>query len=238
MNPRQRRGTLLTALATLGSIVVFIAITGYVGSIRTEVGERTQVLVLTRAVSAYAPIDQSTVRRIEVPRRWTPRTVITSIGEVAGKVAAADLPKGSYLQQGMLVGAPALKPGQREIAILIDAETGVAGKVHPGMLVDIYATFQPQQQPAQSRQAQRSCAVRVIGGARVIQTGALTERAERGGTDVNQVVPITFALSTQDSLKLTYAESFAVKVRLALIGEGQDYWSMGLGSVCKAPVAR
>jgi pilus assembly protein CpaB len=236
MNPRQRRGALLTALAAFGSVVVFIAIVGYVGSVRAEVGARSRVLVLSRAVSAYAPIEARMVRRIEVPRRWIPRTVIDDPGELVGKVAAADLPKGSYLQEGMLVGAPALGPGQREIAILIDAETGVAGKVRPGMLVDIYATFEAQ--PTQPRQAQRPCAVRVIGGAKVIQTGQLTERAGQDGADVTQVVPITFALSTQDSLKLTYAESFAAKVRLALIGDGQDSRFAGAGSVCKAPVAR
>jgi hypothetical protein len=33
-------------------------------------------------------------------------------------------------------------------------------------------------------------------------------------------VPVTFALSVQESLILTFAESFATKVRLALIGGG------------------
>lgn len=237
MNPRQRRGAVLTILAAITAVIAFFGITGYVGSVRAEVGQTTEVLMLTRPVAAYQPIEPGTLRRVSVPRRWTPRSMITDPGAVQGKVAAADLAGGSYLQQGMLIPAPALQPGQREIAILLDAETGVAGKVVPGIVVDIYATFEPQQQ------AQRACAVRVIRGAKVIQTGELRAQPAKGGgaqeeTDVNEVVPITFALSTEDSLKLTYAESFASKVRLALIGQGQDDPSTGLDPVCRAPVAR
>jgi pilus assembly protein CpaB len=36
----------------------------------------------------------------------------------------------------------------------------------------------------------------------------------------SEVVPVTFALSRADSLKVTYAESFATKVRLALVAPG------------------
>jgi len=165
--------------------------------------------------------------------------MITDPQDLTGKVAATDLAQGSYLQKGMLIDVPTLLPGQREIAILIDAETGVAGKVHAGMLVDIYATYQEQQ-----LRNQRDCAVRVISQARVIQVGQ-TQDAQRSnqaptrqaGNDATKSVPITFALSSQDSLKLTYAESFATKVRLALIGSRTDAKEPPLAPVCTGTAA-
>jgi pilus assembly protein CpaB len=233
MNPRQRRGALLLILAGCGSIVVFLSVVGYVGSVRAEVREKISVLQLTKAFPAYSPIDASTVRRVEVSAQSMPRSAfLASVQDLAGKVAAADLPQGALLEKGMLVDAPVLQPGQREIAIMIDAETGVAGKVRPGMLVDIYAAFQQQ-----SQQTQRSCAVRVISAARVINVGQLRNERGQNPNDISQVVPITFALSTQDSLRLTYAESFAAKVRLALIG-GRGDAIANMPPVCSTPGVR
>ncbi|HEX2314737.1 MAG TPA: Flp pilus assembly protein CpaB [Thermomonospora sp.] len=233
MNPRQRRGVLLMVLAGLGAVVVFMSIVGYVGSVRAEVGEMTGVLRLRQPVAAYEAFGPHALERVEVPRRWAPATMISDPSELQGKVAATDLQAGAHLQRGMVVDAPALQPGQREIAIMIDAETGVAGKVRPGMHVDIYATFTEQQQ-----QRQRTCAARVIRQALVIQVGRLV--AQRDGDDraeVSQVVPITFALSAEDSLKLTYAESYAGKVRLALIGQG-DSGPVKLPPVCDTPLGQ
>ena len=227
MNPRQRRGALLLVLAVIGAVVVFVSIVGYVGQVRAEVGVKIQVLKLKQNVAAYAPLDSSMVEAVDVPQKWSPGTMLRNPQDLTGKVAAADLPAGSYLEQGMLVDAPALKPGEREIAIMIDAETGVAGKVQPGMHVDIYATFQQQQQAKTS-----SCAARIIPNALVLQVGQATTQQGKNSSQTNQVVPITFALSTQDSLKLTYAESFSTKVRLALIGGAGDDLPVKLGQVC------
>jgi pilus assembly protein CpaB len=65
----------------------------------------------------------------------------------------------------------------------------------------------------------------VVSNAQVLAIGALRrvdEPAEQsgGGFKQNDVVPVTFALSREESLKVTYAESFATKVRLALIAPG------------------
>ena len=79
-------------------------------------------------------------------------------------MAGTDLRKGSLLQRGMLVAPPDLGPGEREVAILVDAETGVAGKIGPGKLVDIVATF-----PANDRKASQSRVV--VPGARIIEVG-------------------------------------------------------------------
>ncbi|MES9543188.1 MULTISPECIES: Flp pilus assembly protein CpaB [unclassified Actinomadura] len=222
-------------LAAIGSIVVFVGIVGYVGDVRAEVGVKTDVLQLKQPVPAYTQVTESMLQRVQVPRKWTPQTMVTDMAQLNGKVAAADLPQGAYLQQGMLVTAPNLQPGQREIAIMIDAETGVAGKVHEGMIVDIYATYQ-----AAETNRQTSCAARIVKAARVIQIGTITTQTDdKNAQAKNQVVPVTFALSAADSLKLTREESFANKIRLALIGgSGLTPDDVRLAPVCQTIPAK
>ncbi|WP_433327570.1 Flp pilus assembly protein CpaB [Spirillospora sp. CA-294931] len=217
-------------LAALGSVAVFVSVVGYVGSVRAEVGVKTDVLQLKRAIPAYTRVTEADLQRIRVPRKWSPTTMVTDLGQLEGKVASADLAPGSYLQIGMLVPGPSLEPGQREIAIMIDAETGVAGKVHKGMIVDIYATYSKTQ-----GQATLSCAARIVKAARVIQIGQLTNiQKEKNNSATESAVPITFALSAPDSLKLTREESFANKIRLALIGgSGQSLDGVKLPPVCE-----
>ncbi|MEU4827537.1 Flp pilus assembly protein CpaB [Actinomadura sp. NPDC023710] len=235
MNPRQRRGVLLMVLAALGAVAVFISIVGYVGSVRAEVGVKTDVLRLKRPIAAFDLVTTDDLERIRVPRKWSPDTMVTDLSQLDGKVAAADLPAGAFLQVGMLVPGPVLQPGQREIAIMIDAETGVAGKVRKGMAVDIYATYQNQQ-----GNRQESCAARIVKAARVIQIGQETKvQDEKDNTVTDSQVPITFALSAADSLKLTREESFANKIRLALIGgSGQGLDGVKLPPVCETLPAR
>lgn len=222
-------------LAALGAVAVFVSVIGYVGSVRAEVGVKTDVLRLKRPVKAFTPIIPADLERIQVPKKWSPDTMVTDNAQLKGMVAAADLPAGAHLQTGMLVPGPSLKPGQREIAIMIDAETGVAGKVHEGMQVDIYATYQQQ-----SNNRQQSCAARIVKAARVISIGQETEVRDEQNTSVTEAqVPITFALSAEDSLKLTREESFANKIRLALIGgSGTGVDGVELPPVCQTVPAK
>ena len=43
-----------------------------------------------------------------------------------------------------------------------------------------------------------------------------------GNFTTTQGVPVTFALTAADSLRLAYVESFSVKLRLALRGDGDS----------------
>jgi len=141
MNPRQRRGALLLVITSLGVIAVFFAVVVFVGDVSSRVGPMTSVLQLTRPVSAYEPVEPAHFKEVEVPQRWLPETAVTDVESTVGLVAATDLPEGSMLQEGMLIPRPGVQPGYREIAIVVDAETGVAGKVRPGDHVDILATI-------------------------------------------------------------------------------------------------
>lgn len=217
MNPRQRRGALLIAAAALGALVVFFTVLSYVGDVSARVGSTVTAVELARPVSAYEPITEEMVRTIEVPRKWLPATAISNPAEVNGLVAAAELPEGALLQQGMLRERPGIQTGNREIAILVDARTGVAGKVRPGDRVDLIATMQMEEQPARAEV--------IVSDALVIDVGVASDSrnsdeqsAEFG--EPERLVPVTFALPVSEALKVSYAESFATELRLALRGGG------------------
>ena len=220
MNPRQRRGILLLTLSALGLLGVFVLVAGYVSDVRAEVDPKVEVLELAKPAEKDKAITDDMVRTKELPRRWVSKTALRDRARLIGQVALADIPAGSVLQEGMLGSPPELASGEREIAILVDAETGVAGKISPGSIVDIVATFGGNDQegvPAESNV--------VVPGARIIDVG---QPELKGGNGVQEqqadpatVVPVTFALDPKEALTVTYAESFAAEVRLALLRPGE-----------------
>ncbi|MFC9972707.1 Flp pilus assembly protein CpaB [Spirillospora sp. NPDC127200] len=240
MNPRQRRGVVLMVLAIIGAVVVFVTLIGYVGKVKADadaaVGEMTTILQIQANVEAFQPVTAASVRQTQIPKRWATGAFVTNIADLQGKVAAGTIPSGAYLQQGMLLDAPSLRPGQREIAIMIDAETGVAGKVMNGSIVDVYASFDSTQN---GRTVTSACAVRILNRVQVINVGqvqVLPDGQQKSGGNSGATVPVTFALSSDDTLKMTYAESFARKVRLALVGGAEDA-KPPFNRLCETPQA-
>ena len=217
MNPRQRRGVVLLVLAALGAGAVFLSVLSFVGDVNAKVGDLTTVVEVTEDAGAFRPITPDMLTLREVPRRWLPEGALTDARDVVGLVSATDLPAGTYAQRGMFVPRPGVAPGFREVAILVDAETGVAGKIGSGDRVDILATNEGAQRTG--RQAQV-----LIENALIIDVGVPEEVQvrEESGFEQGKAVPVTFALPVQDALKVAFAESFAVKVRLALRGGGDQ----------------
>lgn len=101
---------------------------------------------------------------------------------------------------------------------MIDAATGVAGKIRPNDKVNIYATFEGEQEGEVSRSEL------IVSNAKVLDLGELTplEPRKDDRNQASEAVPITFALNTADTQRVAYAESFAQHVRLALIAPGSD----------------
>ncbi|MGH2662094.1 MAG: Flp pilus assembly protein CpaB [Actinomycetota bacterium] len=215
MNPRQRRGVILLGLAVLGGVAVFVLVAGYVADVRSQVGHMMTVQRLTEDVPAFTAVSADMVEEVRIPERWAPEHAITEPVDLAGRIASTDLPSGSLLQEGMLIPQPAIEPGEREVAILVDAETGVAGKISPGSVVDIFATFEVD--------TANRCAVVLVPGASVVDVGRPAPRevvTEQGGLGQQAVVPVTFTLTPTDSLRLVHAESYATEVRLGLVRPG------------------
>lgn len=218
MNPRQRRGVLLLLMTVLAAVLTFGGVAAYVSSVASQVGPMIEVLRLTTDVDAMHRIEAADVETVEVPERWAPANAVTSFGQIEGLVSAGAYPDGSVLQSGMLTEAPGLQPGYREVAIMVDAETGVAGRIRAGDYVDILVTITNEETGEQRAEV-------VVQNALIINVGVVTtvEEADASGAfSESGQIPVTFALSTDDSLVLAYAESYAVKLRLALRGAGDD----------------
>lgn len=219
LNPRQRQGVLLVVVAAAGLVGVFLLIAGYVANVSKQVGSKIEILALTSPVPAYQPITANMLGDVLVPAKWAPRSALRDPSQAIGLVSNVALPAGTDLEQGMLTPQPALQPGEREIAILVDAETGVAGLVTPGAQVDIIATY------AGSSQGKQNSARVVVSDARVLdvgtpQAGGGSATGSSSPSTTNEVVPVTFALTPQEVLAVSYAESFAQKVRLSLVAPG------------------
>ncbi|MEU8519611.1 Flp pilus assembly protein CpaB [Streptomyces sp. NBC_01216] len=219
MNSRQRRGVLLLLLSVLCALGAFAGVLSVISDANAKVGPEVTAYRIRKDVAPYTALEAAQFEKVSMPERWLSATAVTDLAQIRGKIAVTTLRKGSLLQSDMIVRRPALRPGQQEIAIMIDAATGVAGKITPGATVNIYATFAGERggAPAQSKV--------IVSNARVLDVGTLTPitagRDERG-SQATEAVPITFALSTLDTQRVAYAESFAEHVRLALVAPGGE----------------
>jgi pilus assembly protein CpaB len=217
MNSRQRRGIILLILSVLCALGAFAGVLSVISDVKSKVGPEVTAYRLKSDIEPYTELGAAQFEKIEMPERWLSENAVTDLSQVRGKIAVTKLKAGSLLQTDMIVDTPALRPGQQEVAIMIDAATGVAGKITPGATVNVYATFEGQREgdPDQSKI--------IVTNAKVIDVGELTslepdeDSRDREPTDA---VPITFALSTIDAQRITYAESFARRVRLALVAPG------------------
>ena len=218
MNSRQRRGVILLVLSDLRAGGAFAGVLSVVNDVESKVGPETTAYKLKGNIDAYEALDAGDFEKVSMPERWVPSTAVTDLSEVRGRIAATKLSQGSLLQADMVANRPALKAGQQEIAIMIDAATGVAGKITAGAKVNIYATFEGK------AQGEASVSKLIVDDAEVIDVGKLSalKPDEDDERRVDQAVPITFALDTKDAQRVAYAESFASHVRLALIGPGGD----------------
>ncbi|MFD7457265.1 MULTISPECIES: Flp pilus assembly protein CpaB [unclassified Streptomyces] len=219
MNSRQRRGVILLLLSVLCALGAFAGVLSVVNDVKSKVGPEVAAYRLKQQIEPYTPLSAAQFEKVSMPERWLSPNAVRDLSEIRGKIAVTTLRKGSLLQTDMIVRRPALEPGEQEVAIMIDAATGVAGKITAGSRVNVYATFEGEREgdPDQSKI--------IVTDARVIDVGELTvltpDENDRG-REPTDAVPITFALSALDAQRITYAESFAQRVRLALVAPGGD----------------
>ncbi|MFF7890960.1 Flp pilus assembly protein CpaB [Streptomyces sp. NPDC007907] len=219
MNSRQRRGVILLLLSVVCALGAFAGVLSVISDVKSKVGPEVTAYRLKSDVPPYTTLSTGQFEKIEMPERWLSDNAVTDLREIQGKIAVTTLRAGSLLQSDMIVRQPALQPGQQEVAIMIDAATGVAGKITPGASVNVYATFEGAREgdPDQSKI--------IVTNAKVLDVGELTALKPDESNRTQQptdAVPITFALSALDAQRITYAESFAKRVRLALVAPGSD----------------
>lgn len=217
MNSRQRRGVILLILSVLCALAAFGGVLVLIGDVNSKVGAEVVAYRVKGDIPPYTPLAAAQFEQVSVPKRWLSDTAVTDLGQLKDKMALTALKRGSLLQSDMFVDRPKLQAGEQEIAIMIDASTGVAGKITPGAKVNILGTFKGK------KPTDPDVAVVMVANARVINVGRLTaldKDSDKKGPA--EAVPITFALSTKDTERVAYAESFAEHVRLALVAPGTD----------------
>ncbi|MFE3514998.1 Flp pilus assembly protein CpaB [Streptomyces sp. NPDC059166] len=218
MNSRQRRGMILLLLSVLCAFGAFAGVLSVISDVNSKVGPEVDAYRLKTNVAPYTALSSGQFEKVSMPKRWLSDNAVTELSEIDGKIAVTQLQKGSLMQSDMMVKSPELRPGEQEIAIMIDAATGVAGKIHPDDKVNIYATF------AGEREGDVAQSKVIVSNAKVLDVGQLTalQPDDDSRDKASEVVPITFALNTLDTQRIAYAESFAEHVRLALIAPGSD----------------
>ncbi|MFE2168593.1 Flp pilus assembly protein CpaB [Streptomyces sp. NPDC059447] len=217
MNSRQRRGVILLILSVLCALAAFAGVLVVIGDVNSKVGAEVVAYRAKADIAPYSPLTAGQFEEVKIPKRWLSDTAVTDLGALKDKIALTALKQGSLLQSDMFVDKPQLQPGEQEIAIMIDASTGVAGKITPGAKVNILGTFKGK------KQTDPDVSVVMVANARVINVGRLTpldKDSDKKGPA--EAVPITFALNTKDTQRVAYAESFAEHVRLSLVAPGTD----------------
>lgn len=207
MNPRQRQGLLLVMLAAAGLLGVFLLIANYVSSVSKQVGPKTQILVLIRPLPAYQAVTAADLGLITVPQKWAPSNALTAPDQAIGLISTSPMLAGTDLEQGLLTQEPLLTPGNLEMAITIDAESGVAGQITQGSLVDVIAVY------GSSGGTGKGVAKIVVPYVRVL--GVPPAGANGSG-------PIALSVTPQQSLQISLAEATASKLLLALVAPGSS----------------
>lgn len=217
MNVRQRKGTLFLFLSVVLAAAVFLAVVGYVGSVNRQVGPKVMVHRAAVSIAPFEPLSTNNIESVQVPRLWASGTALLRMDELVGRRVGFRLEKGTTLTSDMLVPPSDLSPTERELAISVDAVTGLAGRVLPGDLVDIYAVFgDVPGLPKQVRVLVNNVRVVTVGGE---QSRTAQDEQSRISSE-RTVLPVTLALEPNDALAVTFASAFAEEVRLVGLPTG------------------
>lgn len=209
------------AVAVIAAGGVFWLVSEYLADVRSQLGPMVSVVAAADDLPPFATPSGGELVIAEVPRRWLPPNSFTDPAQIGDRVTAAAVPAGTILSQGMFLDRPAISPGEREIAIMVDAETGVGGKITSGSVVDIFATFTGDDATPPSSRI-------VVQRAEIIEVGSPVDTPEGDvgpgsvGFGSSQSLPVTFRLSIEDARVLTYVETFASSIRLALRAPTDD----------------
>lgn len=132
-------------------LLAFIGILSYVNNQERsllQLSEMTNVLVATQDILANTQLDETMIRRIEVPRKFVQPKVLTHPRDAIGQVAFAPIHEGEQIvgtklvQYGSQTGlAMKIPVGFRAISIAVNDVTGVAQLVRPDDFIDVLATF-------------------------------------------------------------------------------------------------
>lgn len=212
LNLRQRRGLAFIVAALVAGAAAFVVSVNHTREVDSRLGDQVTVYRVKQSVDAFTELTTDDVYTQEVPERWVPPGVYTDASFVGRKTVVA-LQADEFVDETTLIPIQEIARGEREIAILVDAETGVGGRIGRGDYVNVNVTLD---EAREGEEGSLRVSTVLIRRARIVSIGSQSSRDQAEG-EPRAVVPVTFALSEEDSLKLLYAESFATSIRLSKV---------------------
>lgn len=204
-------------LAGLVAIALFFSAVTYVGSVNSRIAPTVEIFRAADDLPAYSVIEEDDLESVDVPQKWTSAQATRDPEELVGRRVAFNVGTGTYLSDDMLLAPSSLNEDEREIALTVDAKTGIAGRIQTGDFVDVYAVFGENTDVGTSRV--------LVRGVRVVSVRGVETRTQPNAQDeleTQDVVPVTLALEPTAALAVTYADSFAVSVRLVGLPPGAN----------------
>lgn len=128
-------------LASVIAVVVFFTVAGYVANVNSQTGARVTVYTASTTIEPFQELSEANLAPVRIPERWVSPTAKLRLDELRGRKVGFRVTKGTSLSSDMLVPASDLSPTEREVAINVNAVTGLAGRARPGDQVDIFAVF-------------------------------------------------------------------------------------------------
>lgn len=175
----------------LGVVLVAISVTGGY-SVLEAADKTTPVWVAARDLSSGSTITSDSLRIEHV--RLPPRlgSEYLSSGEtIEGSVVTKPLGAGELVPKAWIATEAAL--GGRSITVPIDPEHAVGGQLHPGDVVDLFATFDPG-----DVRARTVSLVRQIEVIDVVSAGGLVMGDE-------SIVGLTISVSPDEAQRIAFA---------------------------------
>lgn len=207
MNPRQRRGILLMVLSALAAVLVFVGVSTYVASVNSKVGPMVTVYQVTKDLPAFTTLSADNTEPVQVPQRWAADNTVLKSADIDGRVVSTPMTSGATISLDVLVAPNTLSPDEREVAVNVDAVTGLAGRIRPGDQVDVYAVFTDV--PGLTKQSRI-----LVENVRVVSVAGQLQVQTPDAKSLQNVIPVTLAVSPSSALEVTYAAQMAAEVRL------------------------
>src|SRR6185312_9864637 len=104
-------------------------VANYVSTVNSKVGPMVTVYQVTKDLPPFSTLSSENTEPVEVPQRWAAENTVLQASDIDGRVTATPLAAGSPVSLDALVPASDLDPTEREVAVNVDAVTGLAGRV-------------------------------------------------------------------------------------------------------------
>lgn len=218
MDRARRRGLILLLIAGGLAAITGVLFFNYLEGLRREVGDTTEVVVAAQDITARSLITRDMLATSTIPVRYFHDLYVVDPSELAGQmVALVDISEGEILQRNVVHSNAGLEPNMRAVSMAVNQVTSVGGNVRPGNRVDVIVSFTPPGEDSEP------VTMVLLQDVEVLAVSSLLPPVEAGGParflptgEILSDATVTFALTPQDALRLTYMSNFAEEVRLMI----------------------